>query len=98
MGVGAEMERRVEIKIELPSVKQVGIFLESLVPETKKVATSRAKVFIEGRGKNLLIRIEAKDTSAVRATINSYLRWVALLRDTYGVIAKLSARSCCENT
>ncbi|MCW3985663.1 MAG: KEOPS complex subunit Pcc1 [Candidatus Bathyarchaeota archaeon] len=83
------MKRNAVIHFEFPSKKQLEILLNALMPETKKPATSRSKVSIEGEGKKLIIRIEAKDTSALRATLNSYLRWAALVKDTYEAVASL---------
>ena len=83
------MKRNTVIYLELSSEKLLKILLKTLLPETKKSATTRSKVYIEGEGKKLTIRIEAKDTSAFRATLNSYLRWVALVKDTYDAAANL---------
>ncbi len=83
------MKRNAVVRLELPSEKLVQIILKALLPETKKPATSRSKVLVEGRGKELTLRVEAQDTSALRATLNSYLRWVALVKDAYKVTASL---------
>ncbi|MCK4477980.1 hypothetical protein KAU88_05590 [Candidatus Bathyarchaeota archaeon] len=83
------MKRNAVIHFELASKKQLEILLNALMPETKKPATSRSKVSIKGEGKKLIIRIEAKDTSALRATLNSYLRWAALAKDTYEAAVSL---------
>jgi len=77
------MNRKAVIHLEFPSEKLVKILVKALLPETKKPATSRSRVFVEGEGRLLTLRIEGEDTSAIRSTINSYLRWVVLVRDTY---------------
>lgn len=77
------MKRNATIQIELPTEKLAQLLLTALQPEAKKSATSRSRVFVESRDKILILQIEAKDTSALRATLNSYLRWIALVRDTY---------------
>ncbi len=87
------MKRTVVIRLELPSQRFLKILLKALSPETKKPVTSRSKVSIEGEKKTLVIRIEAKDTSALRATMNSYLRWVTLVKDTYEVAANIEKAS-----
>jgi len=91
------MKRSATIHLELPSEKFVETLLKALLPETKKPATSRSKVNIRSEGKKLIIKVEAKDTSALRATLNSYLRWAALVRDTYETAAKLE-KTTRENT
>jgi KEOPS complex subunit Pcc1 len=87
------MKRNAVITIQLPSEELLEILLQALLPETKKPATSRSKVIVEGANKKLTMRIEAQDTSALRATLNSYLRWVALVKDTYEATAKLEKTS-----
>jgi KEOPS complex subunit Pcc1 len=66
--------------------------LEALAPEAKKPSTSRASVSVEGEGKTLTIRIRARDTSALRATLNSYLRWVALVRGMLEALTNLEKK------
>lgn len=87
------MKRNATIHLELPSKKLLKVLLKALLPETKKPTTSRSKVSVEGDGKKLTIRIEAKDTSALRATLNSYLRWGALMKDICEVAASLEKTS-----
>jgi len=36
----------------------------------------KAQVAISGRRGRVVVRIDAEDTSALRAAVNSYLRWV----------------------
>jgi KEOPS complex subunit Pcc1 len=87
---GSEMVRRsATINLELASEKLVETLIIALTPETRRPTTSRSRVRLEGKGKRLTIRIEANDTSALRATLNSYLRWVALVRNTYKAAANL---------
>lgn len=38
----------------------------------------RTKVSIENRGEKTILVIETEDTSALRAALNSYIRWGAL--------------------
>lgn len=87
------MKKNAVISIQLSSRELLEILLQALLPETKKPATSRSKVVVEGEDKKLTIQIEAQDTSALRATLNSYLRWVALMKDTYEATVKLEETS-----
>jgi tRNA threonylcarbamoyladenosine modification (KEOPS) complex Pcc1 subunit len=67
--------RTGRIKILFDSADQSRIVLESLSPEAEeilqgidlKIKLSKAQVILE---------IEAGDTSSLRATCNSYLRWI----------------------
>jgi len=87
------VKRKAIICLELPSENLLKVLLKALLPETKKPTTSRSKVSIEGKGKKLTIQIKAKDTSALRATLNSYLRWAVLVKDIYNVAASLEETS-----
>ncbi|MCW4053109.1 MAG: KEOPS complex subunit Pcc1 [Candidatus Bathyarchaeota archaeon] len=86
------MKRKVIITIEFESEKQFNVLQQALLPETKKPVTSRSRVSIKGEGKSLLIRIDARDTPALRATINSYLRWVGIAKRTYEVVLNLEKK------
>jgi KEOPS complex subunit Pcc1 len=86
------MRRSATINLELDSEKLVETMLTALTPEAKRPTTSRSRVRLEGKGKRLTMRIEANDTSALRATLNSYLRWIALVKDTYNAAASLEKR------
>jgi KEOPS complex subunit Pcc1 len=83
------MKRSAVIRLTFPTEKLAETLLKAILPETKKPTTSRSRVTIECEGKKITIRIEAEDTSALRSTINSYLRWVTLAKDTYEAAANL---------
>ena len=51
----------------------------ALKPETVSATTKRSKAHIEVDGKTLTLRFEARDTTALRAALNSYLRWTRLI-------------------
>ncbi len=86
------MKRRAIITIEFESEKQSDVLQQALRPEIKKPVTSRSRVSIRSEGKSIAIHIEARDTPALRATINSYLRWVGIANRTYEVILNLERK------
>ena len=63
--------RRASITIEGP---EADIVRRALAPEAGR-DVPKAHVALSGRGGRLTITIEAEDTSALRAAVNSYLRW-----------------------
>jgi tRNA threonylcarbamoyladenosine modification (KEOPS) complex Pcc1 subunit len=84
------MMRNLRISISFPAKNMMmPILLKSLLPETQSPTTSRSKVTIKSVKQSLLIEIKAKDLIALRATFNSYLRWVALIVDIYRVLDPL---------
>lgn len=52
-------------------------------PETETSTKYRSRVRVTREGKSLVIFFESTDTTALRASINSYLSWLMLLREIY---------------
>ena len=61
--------------------EQAGFLAHVLVPETAR-DIPRTRVEIVNEGDDLVIRFEADDVTALRAAMNSYLRWLKLALDT----------------
>ncbi len=83
------MKAHAVVRLRFQSEDHLGIVLKALEPETEKPLTSRSMVQIRGEGKVLTLIFEARDTSALRAVTNSYLRWIALVNDTWCVMESL---------
>ncbi|MDI6917534.1 MAG: KEOPS complex subunit Pcc1 [Thermoplasmatales archaeon] len=60
------------------------IIAKSLLPESKRILP-RTKVEIENKKNKLILSIMADDVSALRAAINSYLRWIKTAVDMSNV-------------
>ncbi len=58
------------------------VVARSLHPETKR-EIPRSIVKIKEDENHICIEITAKDTSSLRAALNSYLRWMKITEDTY---------------
>lgn len=54
----------------------------ALTPEAETPSSSRSKVGIKPSGAGLSIEVEARDTAALRAAVNSYLHWICAIIDT----------------
>jgi len=74
------MKAQAIIRLDFSSEKQLKVVLEALKPETRSPATRRSKVQMESEGNSLTLNFKASDTSALRAAINSYLRWILLTK------------------
>ena len=70
------MNAKATVRLKFPSEKHQKILSEALMPEIKKPATVRSKTSLEENGKFLILNMEARDTVALRAALNAYLRWV----------------------
>jgi tRNA threonylcarbamoyladenosine modification (KEOPS) complex Pcc1 subunit len=65
-----------EIRLKLANRKQVKTLLDALTPEANAPVTRRANIKLQKDGLFLVLVVEAKDTVALRATLNTYLRWI----------------------
>ena len=63
------------VKIEL-NEKLLGVIETALVPEADTPSSDRSKTDVMIEDNYLVIQTKASDTTALRASLNSYLRWV----------------------
>jgi len=70
------MKAQAVVKLNFPSEKQLQIVLQALTPETETPSSNRSKVQMKSEGKSLVLNFMTKDTSALRASMNSYLRLI----------------------
>ena len=70
------MKAEATVRLKLSSEKQLITLLDALAPETNRTVNVRAKAVLEREGDFVVLKIEAKDTVALRAALNSYLRWI----------------------
>jgi len=73
------MRAEATVKFEFKSEQVLKTVFNALKPETLSAPTRRSKTYIEVNGKTLTLKFEAKDTTALRAALNSYLRWIRLI-------------------
>jgi len=70
------------IRIGFPSERKAIVVLDALKPETETSPTHRSEVTIRREGRTLIFFFRAKDATALRASINSYTRWMMAVNDT----------------
>jgi len=81
------------IKLEFSSSRNAKIFFDALKPETESPATPRSNVRISQIASLLILSFEASDTTALRASLNSYLSWLHLLNDIQGLLDASNQKS-----
>jgi KEOPS complex subunit Pcc1 len=79
------MKTKATIRIKISSEEHLLSLLEALKPETKRPA-NRSKVNIDRDGSFIILNVETKDTVALRATLNTYLRWIGSTIDSLEVL------------
>ena len=67
------------IRLSFSSKKQLEVVQDAFKPETQTPSTRRSKVQMKGEGNSLTLDFRARDTSALRAAINSYLRQTGMV-------------------
>ena len=75
------MNAQAVVRLNFSSDKQLQVVLQALKPETETSTTSRSKVQMTADGNTLVLDFMAKDTSALRAAMNSYLRLIGVVMD-----------------
>ena len=71
------MKAKATIRLRLSSEKQLTTLLDALTPEANRPVNLRAEATLERDGNFLVLKVEAKDTVALRAALNAYLRWIS---------------------
>ena len=72
------MKAQAVIRLDFSSEKQLQVVLQALKPETETSSTPRSKVHLKTEDQTLILDFRAKDTSALRAAMNSYLRLIGV--------------------
>ena len=75
------MKAQAVIRLNFSSEKQLQVVLQALKPETETSSTGRSEVHMTVEGLCLVLDFRAKDTSALRASVNSYLRLIGVAMD-----------------
>ncbi|NJE48885.1 KEOPS complex subunit Pcc1 [Thermococcus sp. 9N3] len=86
-GAGSEEVWPIEGVIELafPDEETARVVYESVLYEHKTVPYRRSRIDFLLDGRKIVIRFLARDNSALRGTLNSYLRWIKVAMDSLEV-------------
>lgn len=71
------MKAKAVLRLKFPSKESLEIVYGALMPEVEKPATTRSKASLKIEGDFLVLSVEARDTVALRAALNAYLRWIS---------------------
>jgi tRNA threonylcarbamoyladenosine modification (KEOPS) complex Pcc1 subunit len=78
------------VRLKFPSERHLEIVFKALEPEVRKPPTMRSRAFLEKEGLFLTLKIEARDTVALRAAANAYLRWINSMINVLEVLQNIS--------
>lgn len=74
-----------EVRVDVPEGVS-GLIGESLSPEIERPTSGRSSVAVSVVGGRVVISVEASDVAALRAALNSYLRWVGAILDVVDAV------------
>jgi KEOPS complex subunit Pcc1 len=77
------------IHLRFPSEKMRSIITGALDPETRSSVTNRSRVILKQEQKTITLIFKSTDTTAIRASLNSYLNWLHLLFELYHTIESI---------
>ncbi|HIE14721.1 TPA: hypothetical protein EYP70_05555 [Candidatus Bathyarchaeota archaeon] len=84
------MRAKAIVRLNFSFKKDLLTVFKGLEPEVKSPATTRFKASIEKSGNLLILTVEAKDTVALRAALNAYLRWINSMINVLEVVKSRS--------
>jgi tRNA threonylcarbamoyladenosine modification (KEOPS) complex Pcc1 subunit len=67
------------VRLSFPSESHMEIIFKALEPETRMSPKMRSRVTLKKKNAFLILKFEARDTIALRAAVNAYLRWISSL-------------------
>jgi tRNA threonylcarbamoyladenosine modification (KEOPS) complex Pcc1 subunit len=82
------MKATAIVRQKFPSEKRLEIVFKALKPEVDKPATMRSRAKLEKDDNFLVLKVEARDTVALRAALNAYLRWINSMMNVLEVLEK----------
>jgi len=83
------MKANALIRLQFPSEQRLEIVFKALEPEVRKPPTMRSRAILQKENMFLILKIEAKDTVALRASVNAYLRWINSMANVLEVLETL---------
>ncbi len=82
------MKAKAVVRLPLKSEVQLTALVSALSPEVQRQIGVRSKVALSIDGRTLVLLAEAKDTVALRAALNAYLRWIHSTLNVLEVVAQ----------
>lgn len=69
------MKREASFTFRFSTIKEAKLVVASLSPEIED-KISKTNIVLTQHNNSLVLHIQARDTSSLRAACNSYLRWI----------------------
>jgi tRNA threonylcarbamoyladenosine modification (KEOPS) complex Pcc1 subunit len=82
------MKAKAVVRLKIPSKKHLETVFKALKPEVTKSLTARSSADLKKTGTFLVLKVEARDTVALRSALNAYLRWINSMTNVLEVLEK----------
>jgi KEOPS complex subunit Pcc1 len=76
------------VRLPFQSKRELAALVDALQPEIQRQIGVRSKVSLNVEDLTLVLSVEATDTVALRAALNSYLRWINSTTNVLQTLAK----------
>jgi KEOPS complex subunit Pcc1 len=70
------VKAKAVVRLPLNSEEHLAALVNALTPEVQRQIWVRSKVALSTGAQILVLTVDAEDTVALRAALNSYLRWI----------------------
>jgi KEOPS complex subunit Pcc1 len=70
------VKAKAVVRLPFQSQKHLDAVVNALAPEVNRQLGVRSKISVSKEALTLVLAVEAEDTVALRAALNSYLRWI----------------------
>ncbi|MCS7096545.1 MAG: KEOPS complex subunit Pcc1 [Candidatus Bathyarchaeota archaeon] len=87
------MKAKATIQLKFSSKEELKVISAALTPEMEKPPTLRSKAEIKIEDNMLFLTVEARDTVALRASLNAYLRWILAVHNIFSLLNSESKSS-----
>ncbi|MHA1583004.1 MAG: KEOPS complex subunit Pcc1 [Candidatus Baldrarchaeia archaeon] len=74
------------LEVTFKEEKHAQIAFQAILQETTRMTGSRSQSSLTVENKRLVLDIESKDLTSLRATLNSYLKWFLIIKNILQIV------------
>jgi len=74
------------LEVTFKEEKHAQIAFQTILQETTRMSGSRSQSSLTIENKKLVLDIESKDLTSLRATLNSYLKWFLIIKNILQIV------------
>jgi tRNA threonylcarbamoyladenosine modification (KEOPS) complex Pcc1 subunit len=82
------LKSAAKISCRFSKKRHAEVVFKALQPDVRKPATLRSSSSLTREDEILVLRVSARDTAALRAALNAYLRWIGSLKSVLEVLER----------